>query len=447
MLVGRARGGARRCRTELCALALLSLFSLVTCARAPSAPLPREPETPAIGKRAVDVTPAAPPSAEEEDRRLAAEVPLWLPNFYAALHDLRLGRRRDHVRVLWLGDSHTAADFWTHAVREPLQNRFGEGGAGLVLLGLKMYRHGMANLSRTGKWRTLPRTPSATQPHRDGVLGLGGQAAAPLSRDASARIELARTLDWAKGPLRWEVLYRLPHATSKFSVRSGADVVEVTRSTGQRRPSGLHGIVIETVGSLSLSFDGFVDEPELFGVIVEGEAPGVVVDTLGINGARAATPLAWDADAWVEEVKAREPSLVVLSYGTNEAGDAAALSVYEEHYGKLLERLRAGAPHSDCLIVGPTDRVGRDWVSMPRVLAIDEAQRRIASELRCAFFSPLGAMGGPGGLKRWAFGKPKLARRDRVHLLPSGYRQLGAAMVEELFSSFEARYPEEVVAR
>jgi lysophospholipase L1-like esterase len=209
----------------------------------------------------------------------------------------------------------------------------------------------------------------------------------------------------------------------------------------------LHGIVIETEGSLALSFDGFVDEPELFGVIVEGEAPGVVVDTLGINGARAATPLAWDADAWVEEVKARDPSLVVLSYGTNEAGDAAALSVYEEHYGKLLERLRAGAPHSDCLIVGPTDRVGRDWVSMPRVLAIDEAQRRIASELRCAFFSPLRAMGGPGGLKRWAFGKPKLARRDRVHLLPSGYRQLGTTMVEDLFSSFEARYPGEVVAR
>lgn len=409
---------------------------------------PRQPETTVAAERLEADVAAAPPSAEEEDRRLAAEVPLWLPNFYAALQELRLGQRQEHVRVLWLGDSHTAADFWTHAVRQPLQSRFGEGGAGLVLLGLKMYRHGMANLSRTGKWRTLPRIPSATRPHRDGVLGLGGQAAAPLSRDASARVELARTLDWAKGPLRWEVLYRLPHATSKFTVRSGHDVsVEVSHHTGQRRPSGLEGIVIETEGSLSLSLDGFVGEPELFGVIVEGEAPGVVVDTLGINGARAATPLAWDADAWIEEVKAREPSLVVLSYGTNEVGDAAALSVYEEHYGKLLERLRAGAPHSDCLIVGPTDRVGRDWTSMPRVQAIDDAQRRIASELRCAFFSPLGAMGGPGGLKRWAFGKPKLARRDRVHLLPSGYRQLGATMAEDLLSSFEARYPGEVVAR
>jgi lysophospholipase L1-like esterase len=428
-------------------LLALSLFGLVTCARVPSEPPPREPESPAVTETA-GARPAAPSSAEEEDRRLAAEVPLWLPNFYAALHDLRLGKRQEHVRVLWLGDSHTAADFWTDSVRQPLQSRFGEGGAGLVLLGLRMYRHGMANLSRTGKWRTMPRTPSATQPHRDGALGLGGQAAAPISRNATARIELARTLDWAKGPLRWQVLYRLPHATSRFTVRSGTEVaVEVTEGAGEMRASGLHGIMIETQGSLSLSFDGFVDEPELFGVIVEGGTPGVVVDTLGINGARAATPLAWDADAWIEEVKARDPSLVVLSYGTNEAGDTALLSVYEEHYGKLLERLRAGAPHSDCLIVGPTDRVGRDWVSMPRVQAIDEAQRRIASELRCAFFSPLDAMGGPGGLKRWAFGKPKLARRDRVHLLPSGYRQLGGTMAEELFSSFEARYPEESVAR
>lgn len=418
----------------------------MTCARVPSEPA--RPSAALITAPPAGLTPAAPRSAEDEDLRLAAEVPLWLPHFYEALQELRTGARQEHVRVLWLGDSHTAADFWTHSVRQPLQRRFGEGGAGLVLLGLKMYRHSMANLSRTGKWRTMPRTPSATRPHSDGVLGLGGQAAAPISRDASARIDLARALDWAKGPLRWEVLYRLPHATSKFNVRSGPDVsVEVSHGAGQRRPSGLHGIVIETKGSLSLSLDGFVGEPELFGVIVEGEAPGVVLDTLGINGARAATPLAWDADSWVEEIKARDASLVVLSYGTNEAGDAAALSLYEEHYGKLLERLRAGAPRSDCLIVGPTDRVGIDWISMPRVQAIDEAQRRIASELRCAFFSPLDAMGGPGGLKRWAFGKPKLARRDRVHLLPSGYRQLGTTMVEELFSSFEARYPEEVVAR
>lgn len=428
------------------ALAALLPSGVVTCAGRP----PPAPPAPAI----VVVEPPANAikqdalSAEDEDQRLASQVPLWLPNFYAALRELRLGRRPEHVRVLWFGDSHTAADFWSHAVRQPLQSRFGQGGAGLVLLGLERYRHGMANLSRTGKWRTMPRSPSATQPHRDGVLGLAGQAAAAISRNASARIELARSLEWTQGPLRWEVLYRLPQLSSEFGIRSGAEAyVKVRQGDGQRRPSGLHGIVVETEGSLSLTFDAFVDEPELFGVIVEAEAPGLVVDTLGINGARAATPLAWDADAWIEEVKSREPSLVVLAYGTNEAGDGAPVSVYEQHYAQLLERLRAGAPHADCLIVGPTDRVGRDWVSMPRVLAIDAAQRRIASDLRCAFFSPLDAMGGPGALKRWAFGTPKLARRDRVHLLPSGYRQLGGALVEDLFESFEARYPEEVVAR
>ena len=41
------------------------------------------------------------------------------------LRELERKQRASHVRIVWLGDSHGAADFWSGAVRTALQERFG----------------------------------------------------------------------------------------------------------------------------------------------------------------------------------------------------------------------------------------------------------------------------------------------------------------------------------
>ena len=371
---------------------------------------------------------------------LVPDVALWLPRFYASLHALTRGAREQHVRVLWFGDSHTAADFWSHAVREPLQERFGVGGAGWMMPGLK-YRHGLGHLSRTGKWTMIPRSPAATWLQGDGVLGLGGIGAIPISEDASAKISLSGA-EWADGALTWRISYRPSKPTSSLRVQSG-DRSQIFRAErGRERLSGLWEAVIVSEHVRELVLDGFVDAPELFGVIVEGDKPGLVLDTLGINGARVGTPLAWNAEAWVPEVKARQPDLIVLAYGTNEVGDPEPMSTYREQYLALLARLRLATPSAECLLVGPTDRVQKDWTSNPRGPSIDAAQRAVAREAGCAFFSAFDAMGGRGSLRVWAFGKPQLARRDRVHLLPSGYQKLGRELARQLIESYTTFYPD-----
>src|SRR6185436_457947 len=48
--------------------------------------------------------------------------------------------------------------------------------------------------------------------------------------------------------------------------------------------------------------------PELCGVVIEAEPktqPGVGLDTLGINGARLTTPLAWNEASWTSELARR----------------------------------------------------------------------------------------------------------------------------------------------
>jgi lysophospholipase L1-like esterase len=424
-------------------LLAFALLLAIGCTRAGEAahPAPAPSSTP---RAARNREPAAAPALRPEAPRTAAltRVALPLARFYAALHELAQHERRSHVRVLWFGDSHTAADFMTDAVREPLQSRFGAGGPGFVRIGIKNYRHAAARVASRGEWRKVPAEPSGTRRLAGAVYGLSGMGASAKSANASVSIELDTARAWARAALHWQFVYRLPRSDARFTLwGAGPSPRVLSKDTGLGRRSGLTVFELDSEGEVTLSLNTFVGGPELFGVFVEAHEPGVVLDTLGINGARVGTPLGWQEDAWVQEVKSREPVLAVLSYGTNEVGDRVPVSRYRQEYAELVGRLRS-AGEMDCLLLGPTERLRDDWTTYPRVLEIEDAQRKIAEELSCGFFSLVGAMGGPGSFRRWAFAVPPLARKDRVHLTAAGYRVLGAALAEELLSSYTALYPE-----
>ena len=75
---------------------------------------------------------------------------------------------------------------------------------------------------------------------------------------------------------------------------------------------GPHKLVMEHGGG------GVLD---LFGVVMERAHPGVIVDSLGVVGRRLGSLRSWDWSIIGEQLATRDPRLVVLQYGTNEADD------------------------------------------------------------------------------------------------------------------------------
>src|SRR6185295_11830392 len=138
-----------------------------------------------VAQGSASATPAAPMAASVTPSAAAAPAPspsgdsLALERFDRALAALEAKSRRDHVRVLWLGDSHTAADFMTGALRRKLSLRFGAGGPGLVRLGTSPYRHDGVKLVREGRWRLEPDPPSRRTVEGDTALGYFGMRAVP----------------------------------------------------------------------------------------------------------------------------------------------------------------------------------------------------------------------------------------------------------------------------
>jgi lysophospholipase L1-like esterase len=398
----------------------------------PAAPAPdstaTEPELAAEG----DTPPAT--SCVAATQRATGPPVARMERFSSALHALDLGETGSTVRVLWLGDSHAAADYWPNAVRVRLQQRFGVGGPGFLHLGLAHYRHADAAVRRQGPWRVEPVPPATRTPQGDGIYGLAGIRTVPMASDSRVSVTLGAGA--VRGRARWTVFARLDDEQSDLTVRLGA-----TTRTLKREPAatGVNPLAVALVGDPS---DSFVVEsprgrPRLFGAIVESEAGGVVVDTLGINGARVATALAWAQQPWVSAVAGRDPDLVIIEYGTNEVFDALAPERYEEQYAALVERITLASPGAACLLVGPT-AVGRGgFGAQQRASHIESVQRAAADHLGCSFFSTALAMGGQNSFTHWSQLSPPLAARDGIHLTAAGYKVVGEAMADMLLAEYD----------
>ncbi|MCA9633838.1 MAG: hypothetical protein KC766_39580 [Myxococcales bacterium] len=425
------------------ALVLGSLVVVVTCGTATPEPIAPLPQT-SSGQRtetggqvahaaAPDATTSATaPASGTVVAALESAAPSEevgpkgpLASFRAAMAGLAAGQRKRPVRVTWLGDSHTAADFWTDAVRQRLGRVAPAGGPGFVYLGLEPYRHSGVSVDLDGDWQHLPHAPSTSSKTADGVFGIGGVRTSFGSGDAKLRLTpRARTL---LGSARWTVYYRMPDARTRFRVKLG----DKTKTVKSKRPGRIERTLLEGAASDTLTLEPGAGRPEFFGAVVEGSEPGVVLDTLGINGARVATALAWEEDSFVDLLKQREPDLVVLAYGTNEAGANTAVEKYRAHFEALMKRVRRAAPDASCALFGPTD-----WVrNEDRIIAIDALERSVAGALGCAYFSVFDAMGGRDSITDWAKQSPPLAAPDHIHLTPKGYGVIGQATADFLLGA------------
>ncbi len=362
-----------------------------------------------------------------------------LKHFYEALAALDAGQSHDDVNVLHFGDSHTAADFETGPLRRALQARFGDGGRGFVALG-EPWKHYVQEGLRNGcthDWtveRSHPTKASKGRLVGDGLYGLCGVALRTDRPGARAWGEYT-----AKAS-RIEVAYLAQPRGGSFDVlidgtRAGRVSTRASAPASAWRPfamsDGAHRVEIVTAG------DGDV---RLFGAVLDRDQVGVTYDALGINGARITNALSWDEAHMAEQIRHRDPDLVVLAYGTNESGDTdVPIDVYERQLVDLLGRVARAAPSASCMLLGPPDRAvhtREGWGTLPRLLDIVAAQRRVAGAAGCAFFDQLEAMGGPGTIAQWAEEPQPRANRDRVHLTREGYAQLGNAVAGDLVRGY-----------
>ena len=365
-----------------------------------------------------------------------------LQRFHAALEQLTgAPERKNKVRVAVYGASHTQADIYSGYLRYYLQSRFGNGGAGFIPLGVERGWSSRIDFKVKARGFKMEYVQQKSPPPH-GRFGLSGVAAVG-GPHGKLRIAPENRTDPSLTASQYGLFYAAEPFTGDITISVDGDTPVQLPTRGPKlearyytfeRPLGWHEVEIRTLG---------MGGARLFGLSIERAQPGVVVDTLGIRGTRAANMLVWDQPLWEEHLKRRAPDLVLLAYGTNETTDRGQpIGAYAEELSQVLTRLRHALPDASCVLVGPGDfpkEEDGNWSTRPRLLEIIREQRRLAPRFGCGFWDAYAFMGGEGSMAEWVRANPRLGAPDHIHLTTRGYVRMGMVLGDALMRAYDAR--------
>lgn len=356
------------------------------------------------------------------------EPPGSLDYFFHALAGTEA--KQSVTRVLHYGDSPVTADSITADVRSLLQEQYGDAGHGFLLIAKPWAWYGHRGVDVHGSgWRIEPASQSRA---KDGYHGLGGVNFRGEA-GASSRIHLETPHN------RMEVYFLRQPGGGSFVVRAGEQVAGEVRTDGpDKRPDWASFVLPPDTRDLTIAVES--GSVRMFGTSFEKNVPGVIYNSLGLNGGQVQVVLRYfEQNHWAMQLEHERPDLVVINYGTNESMFPGYIDTY--YRGELREvirRVKTAVPNASVVVMSPMDR-GQpgDGATVPILPRIVDIQREVAAETACAFFNTFEAMGGAGTMARWYTMQPRLVSADFMHPLPGGARKVGVLFDRALTSAFE----------
>jgi lysophospholipase L1-like esterase len=398
----------------------LSALLLPWMARAsqkkPSAPKPPAVSATARAKATAQVT-------RNMEKEWILHNPEALVTFFEQIYRAKDGGA---VHVMQFGDSHTASDDWVNSMREPAQERFGNGGPGFIFAGspYRGYRRYDARGSNSKDWQTIGTALSPVD-LRNGLgvsiqTNRAGEEAVLTAAGEKTELYYLRTATGGAAAVE------LDGAAAERAVEAGEEGLGVwTRKTSPEP----HRYVVRTRIQAPVRLLGWaVDNPS-----------GITWETLGINGAQADIINGWNDPLFQALMERRAPALIILAYGTNEAlSRKFDPAEYRAAFRNAVKKMRRAVPTASILIVGPPDcfvRRSNGLAPFPNMNDVIKIQQQVAAEERCAFWDWRARMGGPGSKKQWV--ASGFAQGDYVHFTAPGYHMIGKALFADIFRLYD----------
>ena len=389
-----------------------------------------------------------------------------LRSFFTALADMESGRRAGPIVVLQIGDSHSAADHISGALRTRFQARFGPGGRGVTPAGRPFpgYSPRQVEVDQGAGWRFEEAKAVGA-----GATGLSG------ARLTAAQPGAVLTMSFA------------PEAAFDRAVICGEGLDALAlEADGERRPLALPsggggpscGAADFASPRTRLTLNAGRAPATLYSLATFRSGGGVAWSNLGVIGAQLGDFAARDDRILRQELGTYAPVLIVLAFGTNEgAGRILDAAAYEAMVCAQIERLRRLAPGAAILLMGAPDSntirpdirmdgvqnrdfvcapltadelatypervAGRDpalarWYPPPNLAPVREAQRRAAAAEGVAFWDWEARMGGPCSAHRLSRPEVKLMRGDHIHFLTAGGEMVAQRLGDDLMAAYTA---------
>jgi lysophospholipase L1-like esterase len=364
-------------------------------------------------------------------------------------------RRRPPVRILQLGDSHAAADFFSGELRQRLQARFGAGGPGYLAAGTPRVgmRTGLFKVTASSGWtyQTLQKSDNASQFWLSGFNAVSAATGNSLTYASDKLVTFdSIELDGIRQPQGGSVEVRMDGVLASTFDFSGAKAEPVVFRI---RPQKKAAEQFRTLEIKTTSSGPVV----LSSIAIYDSRSGVSLSSIGYPGATVGILNKFAPDLLSDDLRRIDPQVVILAFGTNEASnDMLRPEGYTSLYEQVLDRIKAAVPSANIVIVGPPDGEERDsackraptdvdcrsanpasakveinqgkhaepdchWHQLVKLSEVRNAESEIAARRGLAYWNWASIMPQECGAHHWVTANPPLMTPDRIHFTRSGY--------------------------
>lgn len=358
-------------------------------------------------------------------------APGGMAAFYHALAQAQ-GRP---VRIAVLGDSYIEGDILTSKLRELLQQRFGGTGCGYLPM-----TSITANFRRTVKqtfngW--LQHKAVDRNGYADAFNNLTGNY---FTANNGAWVNIIGNGNFysSSATCTSSSFYFLGNGSTGYAtaVVNGTDTTHFALTNAgvvsHARVSGDIKSVKWTVSDPA--------ETIFLGTSMDSDN-GVIVDNFAMRSASGKHLSRISPSMLSAFNQVRHYDLVILMYGLNIASSTqSAYTGYCNLISAAVKNIKTGMPGTSVLVVGCSDRAERTangWRTMPGVLGLIQAQKRVAINNGVAFWDLREAMGGEGSIVRMV--QRGEANSDYTHINFKGGDHLARLLYDAIILGFETR--------
>lgn len=368
-----------------------------------------------------------------------------LDGFLDELEQLLLGKDTV-VKILHIGDSHIQAGFHSGQVMRMLQETFGNAGRGWIAP-LKLTKVNepfdyFIQSPAIKDWvvsRCIQQDPLYP-------WGPGGLAIQTTSNavDFNVRMSPKRGAGYAFNEVHMfrnkNAVPMLPGThyedieTTWGTEIDGLDVVIDTFRIAAQIDS-LHLYTVSQKDSLDVDDEIWTTANRYYGFSLMNGNPGVLYHSIGHNGAMFMNYTNRD---FIHQLSLFEPSLLIVSLGTNEAFGAKFRSdEFEGQLDQCIQRIREYMPNAAILLTTPADCYRRvpkkGYQRNENIEKVAGVIREYARKEGLACFDLYEMTGGQNSCVKWH--QSSFYGKDRIHFTIRGYEEQGKLLYKALIRS------------
>lgn len=335
------------------------------------------------------------------------------------------------VRIAWYGDSFSEGDILVSDLRDTLQSLYGGNGVGFVPITSEIAGFRQSVIHSFGGWNTSSILTNAGSR----LIGINGFCYSP----DSGNYVFYKGTEHFKHTSSFNT-FRLFYSSAtdqKARIvlnRKDSRVINLPASNLPAMISVLSDTIIQIRASLSR---GGVT---CLGASLEDET-GIYIDNFAIKGNSGLGLQAIPAKNLAAFDSLLNYNLIVLQFGLNVSNSPTKdFSGYIKGMSKLINKLKNAFPETPILLLSVSDRSQRrqgQFVTMPVIPMLIQAQEKIAFENKLLFWNMFEAMGGENSMAGFANAKPALANKDYTHLNFAGGRKVGLSFARSFIYEVE----------